>query len=495
MTRRLVLSYLGLALLILVVLEIPLAVLVARHEHDLTSGAVETQAIGLAAVASEDVEHGRHTDLASILANYQSRTGQEVVIIDPSGHILASAGKDHDNDAIGSARAMVQAALAGRTVTSFSSDEGQAWASAAVPISADGRALGAVLLGVPASSTQQRIHDIWIALAALAGAVLLLTGMVGALLARSLSEPLARLESTVSQFGAGNLTVRADTSLGPRQVRSLARQFNHMADRLAALVDAQNRFVADASHQLRSPLTALRLRLENLHVGSTGDSGQEIEAAGNEVQRLSRLVDGLLTLSRSEGAEPQRQPVDIASVIEDRCAAWSALADERQIDLQAPPPAGGRWLARLVPGDLDQMLDNLLANALDASPEHTRIRVEAVRRGHSQLELHVIDEGPGLNEQDRHRAFDRFWQGPGANGGHSGLGLAIVRQLAERNRATVELRPSRPNGLDAVIRVLTTEADNPGPTPRPHLPHLLTTTKRPPPPAGQPLPAGRAMER
>jgi signal transduction histidine kinase len=475
MTRRLVLSYLGLALLILVVLEIPLAVLVGRHEQDLTAAAVEAQASGLAAVASEDVEHGRHTDLAAILANYQSRTGQEVAIIDPSGQILASAGKDHDDDAIGSARSMVQAALAGRSGTSFSSDEGQPWASAAVSISADGRPLGAVLLGVLASSTQQRIHDIWNALAALAGAVLLLTGIVGALLARSLSQPLARLESTVSRFGAGNLTVRADTDRGPPQVRSLARQFNHMADRLAALVDAQNRFVADASHQLRSPLTALRLRLENLETGSDGPSGPEIEAAGNEVQRLSRLVDGLLTLSRSEGAEPERHPVDVAAVIADRCAAWSALADERRIDLQIPPPSKEQPFALLVPGDLDQMLDNLLANALDASAEHTGIRVEIVSCDHSQFELHVIDQGPGLNEEDRRRAFDRFWQGPGAQGGHSGLGLAIVRQLAERNHATVQLRPSQPNGLDAVISVATTtQADTPGPTPRSHRLHLLT---------------------
>jgi signal transduction histidine kinase len=464
MTRRLILSYLGLALLILVVLEIPLAVLVARHEQDLTAAAVGAQASGLAAVASEDVEHGRHADLASILAQYQSRTGQEVAIISPSGQTLASAGTDHDNDSIGSARAMTRAALAGRSATSFGSDEGQPWARAAVPIRVDGRPLGAVLLGVPASSTEQRIHEIWVALAAVAGAVLLFTGMVGALLARSLSQPLARLESTVSRFGAGSLTVRAHTGSGPPQVRSLAGQFNHMAARLAALVDAQSRFVADASHQLRSPLTALRLRLENLEVGSTGLPARELEAAGNEVQRLSRLVDGLLTLSRSEGSEPPRQPVDITSVIEDRCAAWSALADERHIQLHALPPSCGPAFALFVSGDLDQILDNLLANALDASPEHTCIRVETVSRDHRRLELHVIDQGPGLNEEDRHRAFDRFWQGPGANGGHSGLGLAIVRQLAARNHAAIELRPSYPAGLDAVIRVATTQAadrDNP----------------------------------
>ncbi len=464
MTRRLVLSYLGLAVLILIVLEIPLAVLVARHEHDLTENAVAAQASGLAALASEDVEHGRQADLAATLAGYQSRTGQEVEIVNPAGATVASAGNDHDDDAQGSARSMVRAALSGKTVTAFTSDEDQPWASAAVPITVDGRPLGAVLLGVPGSSAEQHIHAIWIALAVLAGGVLLLTGLLGAVLARSLSRPLAHLESAVNRLGDGNLTARAQTESGPPQVRSLARQFNHMAARLSELVDAQNRFVADASHQLRSPLTALRLRLENLEIDSTGSTAHEVEAAGNEVQRLSRLVDGLLTLSRADGVEPDRRAVNLDSLIQDRCEAWSALADERHVELEALPKPGPPAIALFVPGDLDQILDNLLANALDASAEKARIRVHTVSAEQNCLELHVVDEGPGLSEEDRQRAFDRFWQGPGASGGHSGLGLAIVRQLARRNHATVELRPAQPCGIDAVIRMAAAQpADRRGP--------------------------------
>jgi signal transduction histidine kinase len=456
MTRRLVLSYMGLALLILLILEIPLAVLAGRHERDLTASQVAREAVGLAAVASEDVEQGRTADLAAILDRYRARTGGEVTVVDAAGQVLATAAASSDRDETAEARALKQIALSGRTATSFSTDEHEAWANAAVPITGDGQPRGALLLGLPASATEQRVHDIWWALAGLAAGVLVLTAIVGMVLARSLSRPLARLESVVTRLGDGDLTVRAGTEDGPPQVRSLARQFNHMAGRLSVLVDAQSRFVADASHQLRSPLTALRLRLENLEVASEGASAEGIAAAGREVQRLSRVVDGLLALSRADGAEPERRPVDLGDVIEDRCDAWSALADERRVTLLSPSSAGRRATAELVPGDLDQILDNLLANAVDASPEGGRIRVMLRGSEPGSVELHVVDEGPGMSEEERRRAFDRFWQGSDAQAGNSGLGLAIVRQLALRNDASVELRPADPNGLDVVIRMPAT---------------------------------------
>jgi signal transduction histidine kinase len=455
MTRRLVLSYVGLAFLILLVLEIPLAILAGRHEHDLTASQVEREASGLAAVTSEDVENGKFADLNAILGRYHARTGGEIFVINPGHQVVARSAGDSDNDAVED-RGLVQSALSGRPATSFVSDEGQPWAAAAVPLNVDGRPQGALLLGLAASSTERRIHEIWLALAGLALAVLVLTLLVGMLLARSLSRPLAHLESAVTQLGQGNLATRARTDDGPPQVRSLATQFNHMAMRLAELVDAQSRFVADASHQLRSPLTALRLRLENLEADSDGPAADDMAAAGREVQRLSRVVDGLLTLNRAEGTTPELRPVDVGEVIEDRCEAWSALAEERRSHLYAELPVDDRPLVRLVPGDLDQILDNLLANAVDASPQGGRICVRLAASEPGSIELHVIDEGPGMSSEDRRRAFDRFWQGPGAGRGNSGLGLAIVRQLVTRNDATVELRPAQPTGLDVVIRLTPT---------------------------------------
>jgi signal transduction histidine kinase len=454
MTRRLLLSYLALALLILLMLEIPLAILAQRHERDLSASQAAREAAGVAGLATEDMEHELTGDLQALATTYSASTGGEVAIVGADARVLASSGQDADNDATTIWHGLIRSALAGASANSFSNDEGRPWAAAAAPVTmAPGAAAGAVLLAIPATGTENRIHDIWLGLALFAAGVLVVTGVGGVVLARSLSRPLARLGAAVGELGAGDLAARASEDRGPPQIRMLAREFNHMAGRLSEVVSAQSRFVADASHQLRSPLTALRLRLENLEAESSPQAAEGIAAAGREVQRLSRIVDGLLTLSRAGADEPHRERLDVSSVISERCDAWSALADEKQVRLADLGDTRPPVFALLVPGDLDQILDNLLANALEATPENSLIRVdlEPARDGHASI--HVIDEGPGMTAEERERAFDRFWSGTGAGAGRSGLGLAIVEQLAARNGATVELRPADPHGLDAVLTV------------------------------------------
>jgi signal transduction histidine kinase len=450
-TRRLVLSYVGLAVLILVFLEIPLGVLGARHERDLSAAQAERLASGLAVVAAEDMESGTPVNLANTVSQYQAHTGGVVEVLRTGDQLVARSDQRADPDVLVDQKKLIEAALSGRSVSTFGTDAGMPWAHAAVPVVTDqGQPAGAVLLGVPGVSTENRIHDIWLALAGFGVGMVILTGLLGVLLARSLTRPLGRLGETVREFASGDLDVRARRDDGPPEIRALAQQFNHMAGRMSELLDAQSRFVADASHQLRSPLTALRLRLENLEADSVGTSAEGIAAAGREVQRLSRIVDGLLTLSRAGGEGLRRQAIDVGEVIDERCDAWWPLAEERQVAL-LPEPEGATTTVSWVQGDLDQILDNLIANAVDASSGGTRIRVTLLRNPTGGLELHVIDDGPGMNEADRSRAFDRFWQGPGTSGGHSGLGLAIVRQLASRNAARVELRPADPTGIDAVV--------------------------------------------
>lgn len=455
MTRRLVLSYVGLAVVILLALEVPLAILAASHERGLAADQAERAATGMAVVASEAMEHNRTADLQSIVERYRAETGGEVAILDHTGQVVAYSSGDARQDATGEGRELVQSALEGRTVGDFGPDERGYWAHAAVPIPDGAQPAGVVLLSYPANAVQSRVHEIWMALAGFGAGLLLLTALVGLWLARSVTRPLGRLEATVLNFAEGDLNARA-LETGPPEVRDLAVRFNHMADRINALLDAQSRFVADASHQLRSPLTALRLRLENLEANSGGATADEVAAAGQEVQRLSRIVDGLLTLGRAEGEAPDRQPVDVTQVIGERCDAWSALAEEKDISLSGLPSAGGlvqpAWVP-LVPGDLDQMLDNLIANAIDAldSGGHVTVALEPGRDGGPAV--HVIDDGPGMTALDRRLAFDRFWQGPGVRAGRSGLGLAIVAQLAERNGARAELRQAEPSGLDAVVEL------------------------------------------
>jgi signal transduction histidine kinase len=458
MTRRLLLSYLGLALAVLVVLEVPLAVLAANHERSAMLVQAEREATGLAVVTGEDISHGRVAEVADIARQYRARTGGEVAIVDARGAVTAASGPETGRDATGDQSLMVAQALTGQSSSELISEKGRPLAAAAVPVVVGGRPEGAVLLDRPAQGLEARVHEIWLVLGLFAAGVLGLTGLVGVLLARSVSRPLAQLEVAVGRLGKGDLSARAAVADGPMEVRSLGLQFNRMAAQLSELVEAQNRFIADASHQLRSPLTALRLRLENLELALEAPLAETVEAASQEVLRLSRVVDGLLALTRAGTDQPQREPVDVGRVISERCSAWSALAEERHVALNEGKREGPGPVAMLVPGDLDQMLDNLLANALDACPDGSRVRLEVVPTGTDRAEVHVVDNGPGLAPEDRKRAFERFWQGTssrqgadGAAGGNGGLGLAIVRQLAERNGVEVELRPAAQNGLDAVV--------------------------------------------
>ena len=325
-TRRLVLSYLAIAVLILLILEVPLAALAERFERNLAISQAERDANGLVAVAVDDLEGGQVAELSSVVAGYQAKTGGEVAVVAARpGASVASSSGDADDDADGEWKALTQRALAGQSAGEFTADEGVPFAVASVPVTDDGRLIGAVVLGTPATFIEHRIHEIWLALAGFAAVALIVAVAVGVLLARSMALPLGQLEAAVDRLGHGDLRSRATDRRGPPEIRSLARQFNQMADRLNELVEAQQRFVADASHQLRSPLTALRLRIENLEATADDTTAGSASAVGRELQRLSRIVDGLLTLGRAGQEQPEPTDVDILDVVEQRCDGWAAL--------------------------------------------------------------------------------------------------------------------------------------------------------------------------
>jgi signal transduction histidine kinase len=445
--RWLLLSYLSVVAIVLALLEIPLGVLTARHERDLLDVAATQQATSVAVLVGEDLDRGRVGDLAILSRTYRRNSTGQILVVNTAGRPLVDSDRDGFGD-YRQARRMLAAALAGRTVVENASDDGQPVTVAAVPVRNDNgsRVNGALILALPATPSYNRIRDVWYALGAFGLVILLITALVGDRLAKAITRPLGALAGAVGRFGAGYLAERARPS-GPPELRELGAEFNIMASHIEDLLAAQARFVADASHQLRSPLTALRLRLENLEaaVEDSPELTHPVVAARREVQRLSRLVDGLLTLSRADGAPAERVPVDVGEVIAGRVDAWSALADERGVRLEASVAGMRNPTVPLVPGDLEQILDNLLANALDATPDGRSITVE-VAGAETTVTITVTDEGSGMTPEELARAFDRFWQGGGKHKGSSGLGLAIVRQLARRNGAAVELRAAPGGG-------------------------------------------------
>ncbi|HEY2429709.1 MAG TPA: HAMP domain-containing sensor histidine kinase, partial [Acidimicrobiales bacterium] len=459
MRRYLVVSYLAVAAVLLVVLEIPLGVVYARHERDVASSGLQRDATAVASLAEEGVERHDPVALAGLAGHYR-HNGDDVEILSAAGEVLVPARADEGEVASRTVRQRVAAVIAGDGGRVASLGDGDELIAVA-PIGSAVPAVGAVVLTSPDTAVDQRVRGAWLALGALAAAFLALAAAIGALVSRWVTRPITHLQTAALDLGRGDLGARAPATRGPTEVRALSREFNDMAGRLEELVSAQRAFVADASHQLRSPLTALRLRVENVAASADAADAGDVEAVLGEMDRLSRVVDGLLLLARSEGQRPARQVVDVAEVVSERQLAWAALADEAGIRLAHDAPAGPVQ-AWFVPGHLDQILDNLLANAVEATPPGRSVRLEVAGADGDWVEVHVVDEGRGMAPEDRRHAFDRFWRGAGSEPGRgSGLGLAIVQQLARASGATVELRQAAGGGVDAMVRASRVRGERP----------------------------------
>ena len=301
----------------------------------------------------------------------------------------------------------------------------------------------------PTSALDSRVRRYWLLLAAIGGVVLAAATLVGLRFARTLTEPLSALEQAAAAVGGGDLQARAPDDSGPPEIRALASEFNDTVSRLEALLRSQEEFVADASHQLRTPLAALRLRLENLERDVQESGKGDLAAALAELSRLSRLVDGLLALARADAATPASTSLDIGDAVVARVDAWSPELAGRGV--VADIRLAERLHARASPGSLEQVLDNLLSNALAVAQPGDTITIEGLHTADGVV-LHVRDEGPGMSEEQRSRAFDRFWRA-GSPGGGTGLGLAIVHRLVTADGGTVELREAKGGGLDVLIRL------------------------------------------
>jgi signal transduction histidine kinase len=465
MKRRLLWSYLSITAFVLLVLEIPLGVsysnsverrLTSDAQHEAFAVAIRTQG-PLERVATDARAAAR---LRALAHETQARTGGRVVIVDTTGRAVGDSDVVDDDAPLRdyASRPEIEAALTGRQVSGVRSSHtlDAALLYVAVPVGTSEGIQGAVRVTYPASVVDDRIREIWLLLAATGGVVLGIVFLVSQLLARSITRPLDELRDASLQLGAGDLSVRAEVPRGPAELTELATSFNATAARLEQLVTAQRGFVADASHQLRTPLAALRLRLEILEADVDGPIADDLDGALAEVERLSRLVDALLALARAEQAPSDPVAVSLAEVVAGRREAWDAFAAERHVHVVAD--LRGAPYALVTPGRLEQVLDNLLNNALEVAPAGSAVRIATTVISPDSVQLVVSDEGPGMSDEERARAFDRFWQSSGARrgrpSGHFGLGLAIVRQLVTSDGGTISLGPvPEGSGLRVTVRM------------------------------------------
>ncbi|MCR3751430.1 sensor histidine kinase [Lentzea californiensis] len=323
----------------------------------------------------------------------------------------------------------------------------------AEPVLVDGEVRGAVITFSPTAKTRFEVLAWWALLLAGSLLVLALAVLLALPVVRWTLRPVQALDEATGKLLAAVVSGRpvppVGAESGPPELRQLSRSFDQMAANVSDVLAAQRAFVADASHQLRNPLTALKLRLSNLegHVDSEAEVHQ-VEAA-SETDRLNRILDELLAMARAESSSVDPVPVDVDKSVAARLSAWSSAAAAKEVHLVLDGERVGMGL--VPPRGVETILDALLDNALKFTAEGTLIVVDA-RKVDGVIRLSVADHGPGLQPDELERATDRFWRSPAhQNVPGSGLGLSIVRLLVERVDGTVSLESPEDGGLKVVI--------------------------------------------
>jgi two-component system, OmpR family, sensor kinase len=293
--------------------------------------------------------------------------------------------------------------------------------------------------------------------------------IAGLILARRAMSPIAALTSTardIAETRDPNKTVPVPDA--DDEVAELARTLQAMLDGLeqareeteGALV-RQRQFVADASHELRTPLTSILANLELLAEVLDGERGEAAHSALRSSQRMRRLVGDLLLLARADAKRQlPREPTDVGRVLVEAAAELGPVADGHVLTIDADEAVveGAR-------DELHRMTLNLMENAIRHTPEGTRVNAR-VTADNGEVVLTVQDDGPGVSPALRERIFERFVRGSGDRGSSSGLGLSIVRAVAQGHGGSVDLEDARP-GARFVVRLPRAEvpAEEPAPTP------------------------------
>lgn len=296
---------------------------------------------------------------------------------------------------------------------------------------------------------------LWAGLIALAVSV-----VIAVLLARSVYRPVQRITRAADEMAQGQYSQEVAVA-GPPEIKSLAHAFNHMARQVRQSQQRLRDFLADVSHELRSPLTAIRGFSEAMVDGTATDSEAQSRSARiihDESVRMMRLVDDLLELSRIESGQVQmsREPIDLPGLLEHCGELFAMRAEEKGVALKTETV----HLPTVV-GDIDrleQVFSNLLDNALKHTPEGGDVRVFARHPSPGFVEVVVTDTGPGVPQDELPHVFERFYQADGTSQTGTGLGLAIAREIVRAHGGDIEAASPPGGGAQFTVRLPTTSS-------------------------------------
>jgi signal transduction histidine kinase len=445
---RLLAAFAYVLVLVIVALEVPLILNVSRRVDAEVKAQAAAQAQLVAASAAGELEEEDVRSLGRITSEAARETGGRVIVVGRDGTLVADSagvrrGSYRDRPEI--AAALDGGIAQGRR---FSDTLGESLLYTAVPIVVEGDIGGVVRVTQSIDAIDRRVRRDVLGLAGI-GAIALVLGLGFAwVLAGTLARPLQRLARTARRVEAGDFEARAEPE-GSTEHREVAHAFNDMTERLGQVLEAQRQFVANASHQLRTPLTGLRLRLESAALKAGPELADELEAAEREVERLARLLTALLTLAREGDRPTSAAATSLRDAAEGARERWADRAE--QTGHRLVTDYREEVAVRASEEDLAIVLDNLIENALHYS-QGGEVTIECGRAG-SEAYLAVVDEGHGLEPGEEDGVFERFARGSsGQRSPGTGLGLALVATLARRWGGSARIANRPEGGARAEVR-------------------------------------------
>ena len=322
----------------------------------------------------------------------------------------------------------------------------------------------AILVGVPTTGVETTLEQLAQDLGLAVVGAFLLFGLGVWWLSRQVLAPVQRVTKAAARVSSRDLSQRVPVPASQDEMRELAVAINHMLDRLQESFETQRRFTADASHELRTPVTAI-VGHTNYLVRRTRPSPEQVDSLTvirQEAERMAKLVNDLLELARADaGFSIDKEPMNLLEVVEAVRDELQPVAGQASIEVNCSKPLVE------VEGDagrLKQVVLNLVQNALNAGAQHVHIGLATVNR---EVRLEVLDDGPGIPQEAIAHLFDRFFRVDGARstrGNGSGLGLAIVRWIVQQHEGTVEVasKPGEGSVFTVTLPLLDPSASEDG---------------------------------
>jgi signal transduction histidine kinase len=442
---------------ILLSLGIPLGVSIVRQHQDALFQDRLDDTVRFAALAGNAAPGTLPSTLGTELTRYQEVYGISAAVLDRDGRRLIATPGYPGSDA-GDIPVFLRQAFAGR----HSADPATIWPwsdrslTVAAPVMQSGDVVGAVVTISSTRRMRAAVLHRWLLLSGAAAVAILLFLMLAYRLAAWMLRPVRALDAATHTIAIGHLDARVTAASGPPELRRLTASFNGMAQQVEDTLERQRAFVADASHQLRNPLSAVMLRLEDLALALPPGREEEIQNLRREARRLTAVLDDLLGLALAEQRETAVERFDVAALVEERVTAWQIVADQRDISVMRL--WGGPVWTVADPTALGSAFDALIDNALKFSPAGSVVSVTVTGSG-DPVEIEVTDEGPGLPPEELARIGDRFWRSPRHQNVHgSGLGLAVARTLLAACGGRLEIATADGGGLAVTMAV---PADHP----------------------------------